>query len=505
MSGTSITRREMIRTMGGLALAGQLGAAFAAEGGKKPNIVYIMTDDHAAHALSCYGSKINKTPNLDRIANEGMRFTNCFVTNSLCGPSRAAILTGKYSHINGVLDNGAHQRFDGSQPTFPKLLQKAGYKTGIVGKWHLVTDPTGFNYWNILPGQGIYNNPVLIEMGEKKKHEGYVTDIITDLAIDFVKKSKDQPFCLLYHHKAPHRGWEPDAKHADMYKDVQMPDPATFKDDYVGRSSAMAEAEMRVADMPDYVGKGLPPNLPLDERRQWNYQRFIKDYCRCVASVDDNVGRMLDYLQSAGLADNTIVIYTADNGFFLADHGWFDKRFMYEESLRVPFLVRYPQEIKPGTVNDRIILNVDYAPTLLDCAGVPIPGDIQGRSIRPLLRGERPKDWRTSMYYHYYEYPAAHRARPQYGVRTEEHKLIHYYTINEWELFDLKKDPREMKNVYSDPAYADVVGKMKSELARLRADLKDTSEIIEEAPKEPPKKQPAKKQGTKGKKAKKAA
>jgi len=501
MSGTCITRREMIRGLGGLALASQLGALYAAEGKAKPNIVYIMSDDHAAHALSCYGSKINQTPNLDRIARDGMRFTNCFDTNSLCAPCRATVLTGKYSHVNGVVDNGAYQRFDGSQQTFPKLLQKAGYKTAIVGKWHLVSDPTGFDYWNILPGQGVYINPVMIEMGQKKQHQGYVTDIITDYAMDFVKKSKDGPFCLMYHHKAPHRGWDPDAKHADMYKDKDMPEPPTFNDDYANRASAAAHADMRVATMPDYQ-KELKPEMSPEEIKKYNYQRFIKDYCRVIASLDDNVGRMLDCLESTGLAENTIVIYTSDNGFFLGDHGWFDKRFMYEESLRIPFVVRYPREIKPGSVNDRFILNVDYAPTFLDYAGVPIPADMQGHSLRPLFRGETPKDWRTSIYYHYYEYPGPHKARPQYGVRTDRYKLIHYYTVNEWELFDLPKDPRELKSVYADPAYAGVVTQMKAELERLRAELKDTGELPE-PPAAPPKKQPAKK-GPKASKAKKA-
>jgi len=492
MSGNRMTRREMITTLGGLALTAQVGISRAGEARKRPNIIYIMTDDHAAHALSCYGSRINQTPNLDRIARQGMKFANCFVTNSLCAPSRAAILTGKYAHLNGVVDNGANQQFDGSQQTFPKLLQQAGYKTGLVGKWHLVSDPTGFDYWNILPGQGIYNNPVLIEMGEKKKYEGYVTDIITDLAIDFVKKHQDGPFCLLYHHKAPHRGWDPDGKHADLFKDKDMPEPETFKDDYKNRTSSAEHADMRVAEMPDYVNKGLPPDLSTEEKRKWNYQRFIKDYCRVVAAVDDNVGRMLDYLDKAGLAENTIVIYTADNGFFLGDHGWFDKRFMYEESLRVPFLVRFPREIKPGSTCDRIVLNVDYAPTLLDVAGVAVPGDMQGHSFRPLLRGEKPADWRTAMYYHYYEYPGPHKARPHYGVRNDRYKLICFYTINEWELFDLQKDPRELKNVYADPAYADTVKQMHAELERQRKELKDSAELDEQFLKKQPRAKPTK-------------
>ena len=470
MTEKRLTRREAMGAVGGFALATALGTPRALAAGKKPNILYIMTDDHAAHALSCYGSRINETPNLDRLAREGMRFQNCFVTNSLCGPSRATLLTGAYSHINGMKDNAS--RFDGSQLTFPKLLQKAGYKTAVVGKWHLVSDPTGFDYWNILPGQGIYHNPVLIEMGQRKKHEGNVTDIITDLAIDFVRKAKDGPFCLLYHHKAPHRGWSPDAKHAALFRDRDIPEPPTFTDDYANRASAAAHADMRVADMPDYR-KEIPPTLPLEERRRRNYQRFIKDYLRTIASLDDNVGRLLANLDEARLADDTLLIYTADNGFFLGDHGWFDKRFMYEESLRVPFLVRYPREIKPGTVDEHLVINCDYAPTLLDFAGAEVPARMQGRSLRPLWRGEPPKDWRASMYYHYYEYPQPHRARPHYGVRTARHKLIHYYTINEWELFDLEKDPREMRSVHADAAYAETVKQMTAELERLRKELRD--------------------------------
>jgi len=475
MAKREMTRREAVRTLGGLALAGALGGSQARGAGqRKPNIIYIMTDDHAAHAVSCYGSRINQTPNLDRIAREGMRFQNAFVTNSLCGPSRATLLTGAYSHINGMTVN--ERPFDGSQLTFPKLLQQAGYKTAVVGKWHLLSNPTGFDYWNILPGQGIYHNPVLIEMGERKKHEGYVTDIITGLALDFIRKAKDGPFCLLYHHKAPHRGWSPDAKHATLFGDRDIPEPTTFTDDYANRASAAAHADMRVADMPDYR-KEIPAGLSEADRRKWNYQRFIKDYLRVVASVDDNVGRLLDFLDREGLAENTIVIYTSDNGFFLGDHGWFDKRFMYEESLRVPLLVRYPREIKPGSVCDPLAINCDYAPTFLDFAGVEVPERMQGRSLRPILRGQPPKDWRSSMYYHYYEYPQPHRARPHYGVRTARHKLIHYYTINEWELFDLEKDPHEMRSVYAEAAYAETVKQTAAELERLRKELRDNDKV----------------------------
>jgi arylsulfatase A-like enzyme len=449
---------------------------------KPPNILYIMADDHAAHALSCYGSKINQTPNLDRIAHDGMRFTNCFVTNSICTPSRAAILTGKYSHINGV---PVFNRFDGSQPTLAKYLQAAGYHTGMIGKWHLTSDPTGFDYWNILPGQGVYHDPVLIEMGQRKKHQGYVTDLITDLSIDFLeRRPRDRPFFLMCHHKAPHRPWQPDGKHARLYDDVDIPTPATFDDDYRTRSAAATEATMRIdRDLTRQDLKQDPPAaLTGAELKKWKYERYIKDYLRCVASVDDNVGRLLAYLERSGLANNTIVIYTSDQGFFLGDHNWFDKRFMYEESLRMPFLVRWPGHIKPGTVNERMILNVDFAPTLLAAAGQPVPGDMQGQSFLPLLRGETPDRWRTSMYYRYYHYPQDHRVQPHYGVRTLRYKLIYFNKIDQWELYDLEKDRVEMKNVYALPAYAQVVKELKAELYRLKDELKDKDQFADGVP-----------------------
>ncbi len=450
---------------------------------KRPNILFIMSDDHAAHAISCYGSKINKTPNIDRIAREGTRFNNCLVTNSICTPSRAAILTGKYSHINGV---PVFNRFDGSQPTLAKYLHQAGYYTGMIGKWHLFSDPTGFDYWNVLPGQGRYHNPEMIEMGVKKIIQGYATDIITDLSIDFLKnRPKDRPFFLMSHHKAPHRNWEPDAKHAAMYESEEIPEPETFNDDYSNRSSAATEATMRIdRDLtPNDLKHEPPAGLSGQGLKKWKYQRFIKDYLRCVASVDDNVGRLLDYLEQAGLKDNTIVVYTSDQGFFLGDHNWFDKRFMYEESLRMPFLIRYPGKIQPGTVNNDMILNVDFAPTFLEFAGAAVPADMQGRSIMPLLRGQRPKHWRTSMYYRYYHYPQDHRVQPHYGIRSERYKLIYFNKINEWELLDLKKDPREIKSVYHDPAYAGIVNRLKAELYRLKKELKDNDQFDGGVPK----------------------
>lgn len=443
-----------------------------------------MSDDHAAHAISAYGSRINKTPQIDRLAREGMKFDNCFVTNSICTPSRACIITGKYSHINGV---PVFNRFDGGQPTLPRYLRAAGYHTGMIGKWHLGGEPTGFDYWNILPGQGKYHDPTFIEMGRVKQHKGYVTDLITDMSIEFIeKRPKDEPFFLMCHHKAPHRRWEPDKKHAKEYADKTFPEPDTFNDDYSTRSDAAREAEMQVGKhfrKLDYK-KTPPEGLSEAELKSWMYQRYMQDYLACIASVDDNVGRLLDYLDRAGLAENTIVIYTSDQGFFLGDHGWYDKRFMYEESLRMPFLIRWPEKIKPGTTNDAMILNVDFAPTLLDAAGLKIPRNIQGRSIMPLLSGKEPDDWRTSMYYRYYHYPAHHRVQPHYGVRTERYKLIYYNKIDQWELFDLKNDPREINNIYADPAQAGTVKRLKAELYRLKKELKDEDQFGEKVPRQ---------------------
>ena len=458
---------------------------------ERPNIVFIMSDDHASHAMSCYGSRINETPNLDRIANEGMRFNNCFCTNSICAPSRATILTGTYNHVNGVTTLATP--IDGRQQSFIKLLGGEGYQAAVVGKWHLGhgghSDPQGFDYWNVLPGQGDYHNPTMIEMGEEKQYEGYVTDIITDLSIDWLEgRDQEKPFCLMYHHKAPHRWWEPDDKHADMYEDVDIPEPETFWDDYRNRASAAREAKMRVdRDLTERDLKGpTPVGLTPEEEKKWKYQRYIKDYLRCVASVDDNVGRMLDYLDEQGLTENTIVIYTSDQGFFLGDHGWYDKRFMYEESLRMPFVIRYPKAIQAGTVSDDMILNVDFAPTFLDYAGIPVPDEFQGTSFRPVLEGDTPYEWQTSMYYRYWMHLAHHHVYAHYGVRTHKHKLIYYYADAlgqggaiddtkepEWELFDLEKDPMEMNSVYGDPAYEDVTADLKAEMYRLQAEVND--------------------------------
>ncbi len=442
-----------------------------------PNIVYIMADDHAAHAISAYGSKINTTPNIDRIGREGMLLENCFATNALCAPSRAVILTGKHSHLNGVTTHGS-PAFDGSQITYPKLLQQAGYQTAIIGKWHLKSDPTGFDYWNILPGQGAYHDPVMIENGKRQKHKGYVTDLIMDSSIKFLEqRDKTRPFLLVSQQKAPHRPWQPDDKHKDMYNDIEIPQPETFNDDYTSRATPARLAQMRIlGDLNVTDVKSSPPKGLSDaDLKNWYYQHYIKDYLRCIASVDDNVGRLLDYLEKENLIENTIVIYTSDQGFFLGDHGWYDKRFMYEESLRMPFLVRYPKEIKAGSRSDAIVTNLDFAPTLLDYAGVPKSAGMQGTSFRQVLAGNTPEDWDNAMYYHFHEYPDGyHMAARHYGIRDERYKLIHYYfPTDEWEFFDLEKDPNELRSVYSLPEYADRVKDMKTQLKAMRVKYKD--------------------------------
>ncbi len=471
------TRREALGLLGALGLGTALagGATAGAAGKQRPNIVFIMSDDHAAHALSCYGSRVNRTPHLDRIAEEGMRFDQCLCTNGICGPSRAVILTGKYSHLNGFRTNS--DQFNGAQQTFPKLLREAGYRTGMIGKWHLVSEPTGFDYWNILQGQGEYHDPVMIEMGKKRKRTGYVTDIITDCTMEFIRgRDKDTPFCVMCHHKAPHRPWVPDEKHAHLFENTPIPVPATFEDDYRNRSKAAERAEMRVArDLtPEDLKVEPPAGLSEKDLAHWKYQRYLEDYLRVVASVDENVGRLLDFLDADGLRENTLVVYTSDQGFYLGDHGWFDKRFMYEESLKMPLLMRWPGIIEAGRVNSAMVSNVDFAPTFLDCAGATVPADMQGTPFTPLLRGESPKDWRKSFYYEYFEYPAVHMVYPHCGVRTERYKLIHFQykdEIDAWEFFDLKEDPDELHSCYDDPRYAREVETLKAELARLRKSL----------------------------------
>lgn len=453
--------------------------AFPAE--ERPNILFIMSDDHASHAISAYGSRVNQTPHIDRLAEEGILFRNCFCTNSLCGPSRAVIMTGKHSHINGFIDNKS--RFDSAQPTVAKTLHAAGYETVMLGKWHLVSEPTGFDYWNILPGQGVYFDPTFIEMGRRVPQRGYVTDIITDMAIDYLEHRWDRskPFFMMCHHKAPHRSWLPHPKW-DRVPDEPIAVPESFFDDGSGRGRPAMEQKLSCAkDLKPFDLKRDPPE-GLDEREMaiWKYQRYMNDYLRCVASVDESVGRILDWLDSTGLAENTAVFYCGDNGFFLGDHGWFDKRFMYEESLRMPLLIRWPKGIRAGIVNSDLVQNLDFAETFLDIAGVAIPTDMQGRTLRPLFQGDTPDDWRTSIYYHYYEFPDEHYTYPHYGVRTLTDKLMFFPTLdpkepqNGWEYYDLTKDPEEYTNTVRDPANSQRVAELKKELERLRTLYGDT-------------------------------
>jgi len=466
---------------------------------ERPNILFIMSDDHAYQALSCYGGQLNKTPMLDRLATEGMLFRSAYVTNSICGPSRAVILTGLYSHRNGFRQNG--NRFNGNQVTVSRLLQAAGYQTAVIGKWHLESDPVGFDHWSILVGQGPYYNPAMIENGQRKQHTGYTTDIITDQALEWLSERRDpqKPFFLMYQHKAPHRNWLPGPKHFDLFEDTTFPEPETLFDDYAGRSSAAKSQAMTIAshmtkdDLHLVPPKGLNPaqlaewnkayepkneafraaKLEGKELVRWQYQRYLKDYLRCVASVDDNVGRVLKYLDDSGLAKNTVVIYTSDQGFYLGEHGWYDKRWMYEESFRTPLMIRWPGRTAPGSVNNDFVMNLDLAETFLQIAGLPIPSEMQGRSLVPLLKGQRPEDWRTSMYYRYYEFPGPHSVHQHYGVRTRRYKLMFFPVLNEWELFDLERDPREMRSVFADPAYAPVVQELQAELQRLRVQYQD--------------------------------
>ena len=486
-------------------IAGSAAIVSAAETAKRPNILFIMADDHGYQAIGAYGSKVNKTPHIDRLAKEGMRFDRCFVTNSICGPSRAVILTGKYSHLNGLIDNSGTP-FNGQQQNVAKLLQTAGYNTAMIGKWHLTSDPTGFDYWQVLQGQGPYYNPPMKTPEGIVRHTGYTTEIITDVALDWLKNQRDpnRPFLLMYQHKAPHRQWQPAPQYLDRYKDVTIPEPVTLFDDYQGRGSAAKDQQMTVARhlSPDDL-KLTPPNgltpeqsevfqkayavenqaladakLTGDDRTRWNYQRYVKDYLRCVDAVDDNVGRVLDWLDTSGLAENTLVIYTSDQGWYLGEHGWYDKRWMYEESFRTPLLMRWPGKIKPGSTSDKLVMNLDLPETFLTAAGIDVPADMQGTSLVPVLTGQETPDWRKSVYYHYYEFPQPHHVHPHYGVRTERYKLIHFYDLNEWELYDLQADPNELQSRYGDPAFEKLTAELKTELERLRKQYKDDGSVV---------------------------
>lgn len=474
---------------------------------ERPNIVFIMSDDHGYQAISAYGDSLNYTPNLDRLAAEGMLFNRAFVNNSLCAPSRATVLTGKSSNMNGIKGNG-DEVFDGSQETFPKLLQQAGYQTAMIGKWHLVSNPTGFNFWNILPGQGEYYNPDFIDSTGTKRVQGYVTDLTTDKAIDWLnKRDTTKPFCVLVWNKAPHRDWMPALKYLHEFDSADIKVPATFFDDYATRTRAVKEQKMEISkwlapnyDLKENLGitkitERLDSNwmaifnrLNPDEKKAfidaytpkndafkkanlkgkdlaiWKYERYVKDYLRTIQSVDDNVGRLMDYLKEKGLDKNTIVIYTSDQGFYLGEHGWFDKRFMYEPSFRTPLIVKWPQVIKPGSKSNDMVMNMDLAETLLDAAHVKIPEDMQGRSMLPIWQGKTPDDWRKYVYYHYYESGGEHNVAKHVGVRSDRYKLINYYENGDWELYDLQKDPHELNNVYNNPDYKQIQDSLKNEL-----------------------------------------
>lgn len=495
----------------------------------RPNIIFIMSDDHAYQAISAYDNRLIETPNIDRIAKMGMLFTQASVTNAICAPSRATILTGKHSHLNGKIDN--HFPFDTTNVTFPQLLQKAGYQTAMFGKLHFGNNPKGFDQFKILPDQGAYYNPEFITRNEGKiKVEGYVTDIITDMTLDWLKKERkpDQPFMLMYLHKAPHRSWLMAERHLDEFTNKKFPEPETLFDDYSGRTSPAAEAEMSILHHMSWSGDnkvfpevmdalGIPeigydklryayenkrftpsqaenfrkayakinedikanyPGMTDKDKMRWKYQRYLQDYLGTIKAVDENVGRLLNYLETNNLMKNTIIVYTSDQGFYLGEHGWFDKRFVYDQSFKTPLLIAWPGKTKPGSRSDALVQNLDFAQTFLDAAGVSAPADMQGESFVPLLKGENQKWKREAVYYHYYEYPAEHMVNRHYAIVTANYKLIHYYYVeDQWELIDRKKDPQELKNVYNDPAYAKIKKELHAQLEQLRKQYGDSDQL----------------------------
>ena len=500
--------------------------ATAVNAADRPNIVFIFTDDHAPHAIGAYGGwlkEVNPTPNIDQLARQGMVFRNSFCTNSICGPSRAVIQTGKHNHINGFMHNG--NNFDGSQQTFPKLLRQVGYRTAMIGKWHLKSEPQGFDYWKVLPGQGDYYNPAFLSKDGREVIEGYCTDLVTDMAVDWLKQQREsgQPFMLMCQHKAPHRTWMPALRHLHLYDDIDLPLPPTLFDKWHDNASPARHQEMEIERHLNLVydlfvspyegwdpeaGKSLdrsgfenkkrmtpeqlaawdaayePKNKAFLEAKltgdalvRWKYQRYIKNYLRSIKGVDESVGRIMDYLKQAGLEDNTIMIYSSDQGFYLGDHGWYDKRWMYEESLLMPLIVKWPGVTEPNSTCDQLVQNLDYAETFLEIAGAAIPADMQGRSLVPLLKGENPSDWRDAIYYHYYEYPSVHMVAKHYGIRTQRYKLFRFYEFDEWEFYDLQQDPEELANQYNNPGYADVIAGLKSDLDNLREHYQDDSDV----------------------------
>ncbi len=503
--------------------------AVAAQPARRPNIVFIFSDDHAPHAIGAYNGwlkSVNPTPNIDALAASGMLFRNSFCTNSICGPSRAVIQTGKHSHKNGFMNNG--NSFDWNQQTFPKLLQQAGYTTALYGKSHLQGKPQGYDDWKVLPGQGLYYNPDLITPEGRVRVEGHCTDVVTDLAVEWLKEGRDgsKPFMLMVQHKAPHRNWMPALRHLSLYDDMQMPEPNTLFDKWHDNAPPARFQELEIdrhmhlnfdlfVDLtPDFDGDSQEGGtdrsawrnmqrmsaeqlaawrafygprdeafhqacLTADGLVRWKYQRYVKNYLRCVRGVDESVGTLMATLEELGLSDNTVVIYSSDQGFYIGDHGWYDKRWMYEESLKMPLIVKWPGVTEAGSVNEDLVQNLDYAETFLEMAGAEIPADMQGRSLVPLLAGDTPADWRESIYYHYYEYPSVHMVPRHYGVRNDRYKLIHFYQFDEWEFYDLETDPDELQNLYEHADYADEIATMKVELERLRAEYQDDSDVAE--------------------------
>ena len=506
----------------------------------RPNILFIMSDDHAYQAISAYDKRLIDTPNIDRIADDGILFSNASVTNSICAPSRAVILTGKHSHINGKIDNLA--KFDDSQITFPQLFQKAGYQTAMFGKLHFGNNPKGFDDFLILPGQGSYINPLFLGKDKDTIINGHVTDIITDLTLNWFKSKRDEskPFLMMYLHKAPHRPWWPTPEKFAKFYEKKFPEPETLFDDYSNRGTAARTAEMNILKHMQYmhdskirpetmeimsdvepkmiytrddgtittpsVGRFNGPygrmnesqkrkyDITIDkinddfkknwpkmndiEKMKWKYQRYMQDYLATISSVDDNVGRVLDYLEETGLDKNTIVVYTSDQGFYLGEHGWFDKRFIYDQSFKTPLLIKWPNVIKPGITNDELVQNLDYAQTFLEAAMIDIPDDMQGESLIPLLKGNSQEWTRDAVYYHYYEYPSVHMAKRHYGIVNKDFKLVHFYfDVDEWELYDRLNDPNEINNVYNDPNYKDVVEALTLVLSDLRKKYKDSDEL----------------------------
>ena len=480
---------------------------------KKPNIIYIMADDLTTQAISAYGGiykDIAPTPNIDKVAKEGMLFQDVLVTNSICGPSRAAILTGNYSNLNGYYKNESGGKFDDSKWTFPQEFQKSGYKTALFGKWHLGTEPVGFDtfkYHNAAGQQGNYWNPLYNDNGKNVKEKGYATNLSTDFALNWLdaKEMTNEPFLMVLQYKAPHRPWHPDTKYEKLWDDKEMPYPSTFNDTYKGREKTAGDTEMTMEyfsrrDMKlerpknlkrkeriqwDFYGAKAgeivqPKGMTNEEGKKWRYQNYIKDYLACVKSVDDNVGRVLTYLKENNLEENTVIVVTSDQGFYLGDHGFFDKRFIYEESLRMPFMVKYPERIKAGSVNEDIITNIDFAPTLLELAGITTTQKMQGTSFVPVLEGNTPNNWQDAMYYHYYEFPFWHHVQPHYGIRTQKYTLAHfYYNIDVWELYDLEKDPNQMNNIYNDPNYTSTITELKAKLKNLMIKYENDKSLVD--------------------------